>query len=141
MKLSKKQRAELHGKFGGRCAYCGCPLPERWQADHLEPVFRDSKLVRQESGFHKRVFTGELLRPHLDTMENLMPSCSPCNNYKHALSLEEFRKAVGNFNGVLARGSSTYRNAVRFGLIQETPKPIVFYFESLPPVGDGKGVV
>ncbi|MFH4155862.1 HNH endonuclease, partial [Acinetobacter baumannii] len=24
MALTKKQRAELRMKFGGRCAYCGC---------------------------------------------------------------------------------------------------------------------
>ena len=28
-KLTKAQRAELREKFGGRCAYCGCVLPER----------------------------------------------------------------------------------------------------------------
>nr|UGK56443.1 hypothetical protein [Escherichia coli] len=28
-KISKEQRAELRLKFGGRCAYCGCPLPEK----------------------------------------------------------------------------------------------------------------
>ncbi len=26
MALTKKQRAELRMKFGGRCAYCGCEL-------------------------------------------------------------------------------------------------------------------
>ena len=28
-KISKEQRAELRLKFGGRCAYCGCTLPEK----------------------------------------------------------------------------------------------------------------
>ncbi|HHR4690493.1 TPA: HNH endonuclease, partial [Salmonella enterica] len=37
MSLTKKQRAELRMKFGGRCAYCGCVLPEKgWHADHVE---------------------------------------------------------------------------------------------------------
>ncbi len=37
-KISKIQRAELRMKFGGRCAYCGCKLPEKgWHADHVEP--------------------------------------------------------------------------------------------------------
>ncbi|HCR5976064.1 TPA: HNH endonuclease, partial [Shigella flexneri] len=29
MALTKKQRAELRMKFGGRCAYCGCELGEK----------------------------------------------------------------------------------------------------------------
>ena len=37
MALTKKQRVELRMKFGGRCAYCGCELPEKgWHADHVE---------------------------------------------------------------------------------------------------------
>lgn len=38
MRLTKKQRAELHMKYAGRCAYCGCELGDRWHADHFEPV-------------------------------------------------------------------------------------------------------
>lgn len=42
MALTKKQRAELRMKFGGRCAYCGCELPEKgWHADHVEAVRRN----------------------------------------------------------------------------------------------------
>lgn len=40
MALTKKQRAELRMKFGGRCAYCGCELGEKWHADHVKPVIR-----------------------------------------------------------------------------------------------------
>lgn len=36
MALTKKQRAILREKFGGKCAYCGCELPEKgWHADHV----------------------------------------------------------------------------------------------------------
>ncbi|EAV6934312.1 HNH endonuclease, partial [Salmonella enterica] len=50
-KISKEQRAELRLKFGGRCAYCGCPLPEKgWHADHVEPVRRDFEMVRAPAG-------------------------------------------------------------------------------------------
>lgn len=27
-------------KLGGRCAYCGCELGEKWHADHVKPVIR-----------------------------------------------------------------------------------------------------
>lgn len=31
-------------KFGGRCAYCGCELPEKgWHADHVQAVLRKSE--------------------------------------------------------------------------------------------------
>ena len=40
MALTKKQRAELRMKFGGRCAYCGCELGDKWHADHVQPVIR-----------------------------------------------------------------------------------------------------
>ncbi len=33
MALTKKQREKLRMKFGGRCAYCSCELPEKgWHA-------------------------------------------------------------------------------------------------------------
>jgi hypothetical protein len=46
MALTKKQRAELRMKFGGRCAYCGCELPEKgWHADHVEAALRNGNLA------------------------------------------------------------------------------------------------
>ncbi|HCS2340565.1 TPA: HNH endonuclease, partial [Shigella sonnei] len=49
MALTKKQRAELRMKFGGRCAYCGCELGEKWHADHVKPVIRfDGNMLHQE---------------------------------------------------------------------------------------------
>lgn len=48
MALTKKQRAELRMKFGGRCAYCGCELGEKWHADHVKPVIRfDGNMLHQ----------------------------------------------------------------------------------------------
>ncbi len=41
MALTKKQRTELRMKFGGRCAYCGCELSDKWHADHVEAVRRN----------------------------------------------------------------------------------------------------
>lgn len=83
MALTKKQRAELREKFGGKCAYCGCELPEKgWHADHAEAVFRNiSKGYAMD-------------RPELDCVENMMPACQPCNLYKAACSIEQFRERV-----------------------------------------------
>lgn len=50
MALTKSQRAALREKFGGRCAYCGSELGERWHADHIEPiVFYFERLAAQET--------------------------------------------------------------------------------------------
>lgn len=44
MALTRKQREKLRMKFGGRCAYCGCELPEKgWHADHVQAVLRKSE--------------------------------------------------------------------------------------------------
>jgi 5-methylcytosine-specific restriction endonuclease McrA len=130
MNLTKKQRAELRMKFGGRCAYCGCELPEKgWHADHVEPVDRVLDYVRNEDGWGgKIVATGELGRPERDTLENLNPACASCNLDKHSMSLESWRKAIANKVDV-CRYESAFRHAERFGLIIEVQKPVVFWFE------------
>ena len=128
MALSKKQRAELREKFGGRCAYCGQPLGEKWHAYHVEPIVRNDWFKR--AGFAK-----ELHRPpdhpERDNLSNLHPACPPCNIDKHSLSLESWREQMQRSNDVLMRDVSTFRRAVRYGLVTLSAKPIVFYFEKL----------
>ncbi len=132
MNLSKVQRAELRMKFGGKCAYCGCDLPEKgWHADHVDPVDRKMKYVKtpDEMYSYKLVSTGELGHPERDTLENLFPSCAACNLDKHSMSLESWRKAIANKVDV-CRYESAFRHAERFGLILEIQKPVVFWFET-----------
>lgn len=125
MRLTKQQREQVRMLFGGRCAYCGCELGTRWHADHVEPVLRDAVYVRGK-GF---VPNGKLLCPEHDAMDNLFPSCAPCNIDKHRTALEEWRAQLQRRCEVLASSYSTYRSLLRFGLIVETAAPIVFYFE------------
>ncbi len=127
MKLTKDERATLREKFGGRCAYCGEALGKVWHGDHLIAVERK---LRYESG-KGFVATGELRAPEHDTIENMMPACPPCNIDKHMLSLEAWRTKLSNGHAVLMRNNPTYRHTMRFGLIAETRKPVVFYFETL----------
>lgn len=62
MKLNKTQRAELKQKFGGHCAYCGILLGEKWHADHILPVRRDFRWVKnEETGNHVAKANGVLL--------------------------------------------------------------------------------
>ncbi|POY55702.1 HNH endonuclease [Pectobacterium versatile] len=131
MALNKKQRAELRMKFGGRCAYCGCELPDRWHADHVQPVIRISEIVRTNSGpfTHKYVATGESRRPENDTIDNLFPTCPPCNIFKSSFDIEEFRSELQQQLTRLKSKSVNYRMSEKFGQVIETPSPIVFWFE------------
>lgn len=121
-KLTKAQRATLQAMFGGLCAYCGKPLGERWHADHLEPVLRgyaQPTASNPQGIFHQ----------HRDTIGNLMPACAPCNLDKTSYTLEQWRAKLAKSCESLMRYSSTYRHALRFGLVANTESPVVFYFE------------
>lgn len=125
MKLTKKQRAVLREKYGGKCAYCGNDLGERWHADHIEPVVRldwPSKIGMQNRPPEY---------PERDTLENMNPACAPCNIDKHSMSLESWRSVIQRSNEVLIRDVSTFRRAVRYGLLTLSDNPVVFYFEKL----------
>lgn len=131
MKLTKRQRETLRAKFGGRCAYCGCDLDQRWHADHVEPVVRQMRTVKTERGY-KQVSTADVWRPEHDTIANLMPACPPCNNHKHNHNLETWRHELGRAREILRKNYSTYRIAVRFGfVIEATDEPVTFYFERI----------
>lgn len=120
MALTKAQRAALREKFGGRCAYCGQPLGEKWHADHIEPVVRDWSRPGSPAHFKNR-----------DTLDNMNPACPPCNIDKHSMSLEDWRGIIARSNEVLTRDVSTFRRALRYGLVQLNTKPVLFYFEQL----------
>lgn len=126
--LSKKKRDILKNKYGGRCAYCGEVLGTKWHADHLKPLSRISKYVRNK-GF---VATGECHHPENDNEENLMPACISCNIHKGNLPLEAWRGILNRFPVTLKKSLnySIYRHAHRFGLVMETGKSVIFHFET-----------
>lgn len=136
MKLTKKQREELKQKFGGHCAYCGCELLDKWHADHVESVLRISDF---KDG--KFIPTGRMNNPENDNIDNLYPACVKCNIKKSGGSIEVFRKdletLVDRMNSQFR--FSFYQHAKRFGLVQETQKPIIFFFEEY--LSKNKGVV
>jgi 5-methylcytosine-specific restriction endonuclease McrA len=117
-KLTKAERQTVYDKCASRCAYCGCEISmKQMQADHVIPMeFYDAyKAIGQD----------------IDTIENMLPACRSCNNYKSTLMLEKFRTAIERWPTVLNRDSVTYRNSVRFGMIEPKPHKVVFYFEKL----------
>lgn len=107
-KLTKQERRAVYDKMGGHCAYCGCKLRySDMQVDHVVPLRKGGD----------------------DALANMLPACRSCNHYKGSTTLEGFRKLVESMPTVLARDSVTYRNAVRFGLVEPKPHHVVFYFE------------
>lgn len=132
MKLTKIQRSELRAKFGGRCAYCGCELPEKgWHADHIEAVIRELEIDRKarEQGLWRLKQTGKAYKEHLDTLDNLYPACAPCNLFKATYSIEGFRKEIALQVERARSYSVNFRTAERFGLVSKVDSPVIFYFE------------
>lgn len=125
MKLTKAEREQVRLKFGGHCAYCGQPLEARWHADHLEAVERKLKYVLGKG----LISTSECYRPENHRLDNMMPSCPPCNIDKARMSVESWRRKLQDATNVLMRNSPTYRHAIRFGLLKETGAKIIFHFE------------
>jgi len=72
-----------------------------------------------------------------DTLDNMLPACLSCNCCKDTLTIDDFRKYVERFHDALMRDSTTYENAVRFGIVKPNPHKVKFYFEKL---ADTKGV-
>lgn len=135
MTITKRQREELRMKFGGKCAYCGCELGEKWHADHVQSVTRKLEIAKHKNGTSRFVSTGELWKPENDTFENLFPACAPCNLDKSSMGLEEWRGYLcQRITEGLLRNSPTVRHGVRFGKITINPGPIVFWFEKYQDV-------
>lgn len=115
MAITKKQRQQVWDKSNGNCWYCGADLPERgWRVDHKDPVYRQD---------------GEMWNPQNDVIENMVPACAPCNIFKSVFTVEEFRHEIEKQTERALKSSVNFRTALRFGMIEETNEPAVFWFE------------
>ena len=120
-KLSRAEREVVRLKFGGRCAYCGRDLPERWHADHIDPVVR-----YPASGFYGTPLT--MLHPERDTIDNFNPACPPCNIDKHAMTPDRWRGWLATRREALKK-TPGWRLLESFGLVADTAAPVVFHYE------------
>ena len=133
----KEQREIIRLKYNNKCAYCGEELTKGWHIDELLPVRRGWKWKRDTNGevildeMGRKIQENYVMHPERFNIDNQMPSCASCNINKHSDDLEAFRKLIEGFINSLNRDSTQYKIAKRYGLIQETVKPVVFYFESL----------
>lgn len=130
MAFTKLQREKIHSKYNGRCAYCGAEIHLKdMQVDHIIPQYEYAKSI--ESGFRIPEFLAHLTEVDVNHEDNLNPACRVCNKWKSMHSLEFFRKELQAQVRRLNEYSANYRIAKMFGQIEETEKPIVFYFEKV----------
>lgn len=121
MRLKKLEREQVRMKYGGRCAYCGIELGDRWHADHMQSIRRGTS----------RRWEGKAEHPQNHNLDNMMPACVPCNLSKSQMPLEAWRTyLVGHVNS-LNLYHPIYRLAKAYGLLVETAAPVVFYFEKV----------
>ena len=124
--MKKSDRQKVQDKYDGKCALCGSFLTIGWHCWDIEPI----QSVVDESGTIIKVNT---------ELENIIPVCKKCGSMRRAyvnkkISLEDFRSQIAmtfNFLKDGCMGSSAYNAAIRFGLIEETGNPIIFYFEKI----------
>jgi 5-methylcytosine-specific restriction endonuclease McrA len=115
------KRERIYGKFGGHCAYCGKHIsPRQMQIDHFVPIFR---------GWDEKVLEGFGLERGNSQEENLYPSCARCNRWKSTWTIEQFRREIFLQIERLNKRSNNYNMAKDFGLLEETNKEVVFFFE------------
>ena len=123
--IPQKIRKMVYDKYNGHCAYCGCPLEYKdMQVDHVDSIWRTSVA---KNGC--KDLTDEQMEEAND-ISNLMPSCRACNFYKGAMDLETFRQTLTNTLLPNTVKTFQFRLAEKYGLVQQTPHEIRFYFET-----------
>lgn len=106
--IPKGIRQRVYKKYNGHCGYCGCEIAyNEMQVDHIVSVY-----------WHEGA----------NEENNYMPACRMCNFYKSTSTIEEFRKKIQTIKDRLEK-VYIYRLAKKYGIIKESEKAIIFYFE------------
>lgn len=122
--MSNTKRDKIKEKFGGRCAYTGQPLDDKWQVDHVRP----------------RCYGGS----NDDT--NLVPAIRIINHYKRSHDLDTFRQFISTLHlrlrklpkktsvaRTIARARYIREVAALFNISEYQPFEGKFYFEKINP--------
>lgn len=141
MRISKKTRELVKGKFNGLCAYTGKPLGDDWQVDHITSVYKHSYGAFYRCGIIDDI-QEDIKQVH--DIDNLFPSLKIVNHYKRSLDLEGFRRYMTDFHKRLANLPKTtrvpatekrivYMNniAIVFDITIDKPFSGKFYFETI----------
>ena len=127
MKLNKSQRHILSQKYDDKCAYCGCDLPDRWHADHIEACIRSRSYV----GGKGWIFDGTFDKPENNHIDNFNPSCPKCNINKHQMTIDKFRDSIKQYVESLNKYSVQYQMAKKYKMVNESEIDVKFYFETI----------
>ena len=133
--MKKELRDKVYQKYKGHCGYCGEKIElKNMQVDHIIPKRSFvSFIMFAKFHFDKQnrvpIWLKHLEPEDIDHIDNLMPACRVCNNWKSANGIELFRSEIFEQVNRLNKYSSNYRMAKKYNLVQETTMPIVFYFE------------
>lgn len=132
MQISKTKREQIYNKYNGKCCYCSTDITiKEMQIDHVVPKRYFIQHVKTK--IFIPAFLSHLNEFDVNHIDNLMPSCFSCNNYKKDSPLELFRSELQEQIKRLNERSVNYRLAKRYGQLVETPTPIIFYFETYQP--------
>lgn len=135
--MNKKERQQIFDKYNGRCAYCGCDLQKGWHVDHAEPIRRGLKYKKDANGKYLYDENGEHFKEYYEThpdrnvVQNYMPACVSCNINKRSDTIEQFRKNIQGYLNSLNLRMVQYKMVKKYGLVQETNKPVIFHFETV----------
>lgn len=128
MIFTKEKRIEIYEKCNGKCAYCGNDISlKEMQIDHIIPQRNFEMHVKNK--YKIPTFLTHLTIDDLNDNDNLLPACRVCNGWKSTYHLDLFRSEIEEQTKRLNERSSNYRMAKKYGLIEETKIPVVFYFE------------
>ena len=121
----KIEREFIFNKYEGKCAYCGFDIMlHKFHVDHVIPKFRGTTQYQLDK-WNSNITKGT------DSIENYNPSCISCNISKSTFTIENWRKELQLKIDRIKRDSPTFNILLRFGVIKEINKPIVFHFEKL----------
>lgn len=119
-KIPQKVRMRLYEQYNHRCAYCGCEMDYKdMQVDHVKSVYAYTDITKR------------MTEEEMYSEDNLLPACRQCNFYKSSFTLEDFRERLSTSLWNNLRKNFNYRLLIKYGLIEEKPKPIKFYFEKI----------
>jgi len=128
--MKKHVREKVYNKFNGRCAYCGHEIEYKdMQVDHVMCKANFEMYIK--NNYKIPDFLTHLKIDQVNHIDNLFPSCRYCNKRKDTFSLETFRSELQEQLNRTNKYCATYRMAKRYGQVQETPEPIMFYFEKV----------
>lgn len=114
-------------------------LPITYKHEETEAVITDVEYFalcmsdRTHRAYYTRQpvqYLNKITYPERDHIDNLLAACQSCNINKGNGDVEGFRFSISNGVQSLNKSHAQYRMGKRFGLIEETAKPVVFYFET-----------